>query len=260
MKIATYNVWNNDIDIRTEQLIQEIDLIDVDIIGLQEVPQCFFTQLIERSRYTYHVYCKYQGQNEGLAFLGKYPLSTPVFLNEKNEFDNSLALSVIIKINDIRFSVTNVHLPWDSVLAKERQIVAIDRFIREMKDHVDFSILLGDFNCTGSSSVHHFLLGDQTILGCEAKPYWNDLASVHAALNNYNVVPTLDFINNPRWGGKNTNYIPDTCDRILIKESYNWDFEFKLRKVNIFGKDVSSKTGFAPSDHYGLLAEVEFTK
>jgi len=190
--------------------------------------------------------------------LSKHKILSSYFLNESEEFNNSLALNVIIEINGIKYSITNVHLPWDSVLEKEKQIVAIDKYIHKQKEQVNFFILLGDFNCTLNSSVHRYLLGDQSLLGFESKPYWNDIASVHAFLNNYNITPTLDFINNPRWKGKNTNYIPDTCDRILIMESYNWDFEFMLKNVCVFGKDVSSETGFAPSDHYGLYSEVDF--
>lgn len=260
MKIATYNVWNENknIDIRAEQLIKEIDNVDADIIGLQEVSVDFWTKLISNIKYPHHVYFPYQGQNEGLAFLSKHSIGNQFFLNGSAEYDNSLALNIIFEVKGISFSVTNVHLPWDSALAKEKQIVAIDKYIHDQKDKAHFFILIGDFNCTLSSSVHHYLLGEQTLLGCEAKPYWNDLATAHAALNGYDIIPTLDFVTNPRWRGKNTNYVPDTCDRIYIMESFNWDYEFKLRNVNVFGKEVSPETGFAPSDHYGLLADVEF--
>jgi endonuclease/exonuclease/phosphatase family metal-dependent hydrolase len=260
MKIATYNVWNDNIDIRIDQLIKEIDNIDVDLIGLQEVPPNFWAELLGKTKYPYNIYFTYKDQSEGLAILSKCKFTNPIFLYESSEFDNSRAMNAVIELNGIKYSITNVHLPWDSVLAKEKQIVAIDKYIHKQGSTVDISILLGDFNCTGDSSVHHYLLGDQSLLGCEAKPYWNDLASVHASLNGYKIVPTLDFNNNPRWGGKNTNYIPDTCDRIYIMEPYNFELKFKLKNVSIFGKDISPKTGFAPSDHYGLLSEVEFTK
>jgi endonuclease/exonuclease/phosphatase family metal-dependent hydrolase len=260
MQIATYNVWNNNIEVRIEQLIQEINNVNVDIIGLQEIPKNYWTYINENVKYNNYLYCTYKNEEEGLAFLSKHKILGSFSLNESDEFSNSLALNVIIEINGIRFSVTNVHLPWDSVLEKEKQIVAIDKYIHRQKDQADFFILLGDFNCTSDSSVHHYLLGDQSLLGFEAKPYWNNLASVHAFLNNYNIIPTLDFINNPRWKGKNTNYIPDTCDRILIMESYNWDFEFELKDVSVFGKDISPKTGLAASDHYGLYSEVDFKK
>lgn len=41
-------------------------------------------------------------------------------------------------------------------------------------------------------------------------------------------------------------------------ESFNWDYEFQLRNATIFGKKISDETGYAPSDHYGVLADVEF--
>lgn len=258
MKIATYNVWYENINIRKEQLINELNGIDADIVGLQEVPPNFYEEIINKVRYPYHAYVSYDTEM-GLAFLSKHTLDEQLSLFENKEYGNSIAHNAIFEENGVVFSVTNVHLPWDSALAKEKQIVAIDRYIHSQRDKAHFFVLLGDFNCTLSSSVHHYLLGDQTLLGCEAKPYWNDLASIHAALNNYSIIPTLDFVSNPRWRGKNTNYVPDTCDRIYVMESFNWDYEFKLCDVNVFGKIVSSKTGYAPSDHYGVLAEVEFT-
>ena len=107
------------------------------------------------------------------------------------------------------------------------------------KDNAYFFVLLSDFNCTLNSSVHRYLLGDQTLLSCEAKLYWNDLASSHAALNNYAVLPTLDFVNNPRWHGENTVYIPDVCNRIYVMEIFNWDYTFSLHNIKIFGTEVS---------------------
>ncbi len=260
MKFATYNVWYPNIELRTEQLINEINRTDADIIGLQEVTPLFYQSLISSASYPYHTYLSYgDDDGYGLALLCRYPFLEQFSLFTSNEYDNSIAQNIVFEKDGMRFSVTNVHLPWDSALAKEKQIVAVDKYIHGQKDTANFFILLGDFNCTLASSVHHYLLGDQSLLGCEAKPYWNDLATVHSTLNGYSIVPTLDFVSNPRWQGKNTNYIPDTCDRIYIMESFNWDYEFKLCDVKVFGQEVSPVTGYAPSDHYGLLAEVQFT-
>lgn len=258
MKIATYNVWYPNIEIRAKQLINEINSLNADIICLQEVPLGFYEKLISETEYSYYTYENVH-KDEGLVVLSKHPLSNHFSFIKNDDYANSIAHNVLIEINDIRFSITNVHLPWDSILEKEKQIVAIDRFIHSQNDDAHFFILLGDFNTTLNSSVHHYLLGDRTLLGYESKPYWNDLAGVHAKLNNYENIPTLDFVNNPRWQGKNTNYIPDTCDRIYIMESFNWDYSFKLLNVDVFGKEVSSETGYAPSDHYGVLVEVIFS-
>jgi hypothetical protein len=38
-----------------------------------------------------------------------------------------------------------------------------------------------------------------------------------------------------------------------------WDYDWNLKNVTVFGKEVITKTGLAPSDHYGVLAEVDFT-
>jgi len=263
MKIAKYNVWYPKIEVRAEQLIETINSIDADIIGLQEVPPAFYEKLTTIAKYPYRAYAPYKDkyvddEGLGLAILSKYPINGHFSLAESADHDNSIAHNAIIEAKGIRISVTNVHLPWDSALAKEKQIVAIDKYIHVQKDDAHFFVLLGDFNTTMEASVHRYLLGDQTLLGCESNPYWNDLACAHAALNGYEAAPTLDFVNNPRWGGKNTNYVPDVCDRIYIMESFNWDNEFKLRDVAVFGKEVSPATGYAPSDHYGVLGEVDF--
>ncbi len=258
MKIATYNVWYENIHTREEQLLDEIGKLDADVVGLQEVPPAFYEKLTSNTKYSHCTYVLHDEEGSGLAILSKYPFVSEFSLFESAEHCNSIAQNVIFEAEEMKFSLTNVHLPWDSVLEKEKQIVAISQFVHRQKDDAHFFIMMGDFNCTMSSSVHHFLLGDRTLNGCESKPYWNDLASVHAALHNYNVAPTLDFVANPRWRGKNTNYIPETCDRIYILESFNWDYEFRLSNVEIFGKEVSVKTGLAPSDHYGVLASVDF--
>ena len=258
MKIAAYNVWYPNISVRAEQLINEINNLDADIIGLQEVPPIFYERLVNDTKYSHRTYIQVNEEN-GLALLSKYSFSKHFSFVDNNDFANSIAHNVVLEADGVRFSVTNVHLPWDSIIEKEKQIVAIDRFIHFQKNEVHFFILLGDFNTTLNSSVHHYLLGDQSLLGYEAKPYWNDLASAHAELNGYDNIPTLDFVNNPRWRGENTNYVPDTCDRIYIMESFNWNYAFKPCNIDVFGKEISLETGYAPSDHYGLLAEVTFT-
>ena len=263
MRFATYNVWYPEINIRAEQLLAEIEKADADVIGLQEVPPAFYEKIVRICKYKYCKYVLYVDEPEeekmGLAILCKHPIIEHFSLFDSAENENSIAQNSIFDAEGIRFSVTNAHLPWDSVLAKEKQMIAVDRFIHAQKDNAHFFVLLGDFNCTLNSSVHRYLLGDQTLLGNESKPYWNDLAGSHAALHNYTRAPTLDFVNNPRWRGENTVYIPDTCDRIYAMEPFDWDCSFGLQDVKIFGTEVSPKTGYAPSDHYGVLAEVKFS-
>lgn len=258
MKIATYNVWNEDKGIgnRFDQIIREIDSVNADIIGLQEVTPTFYNNYLTKiSKYKHCIYGKYLDEEEGLAILSKYPIYEHFFLHESEEYSNSKAIVAYFELDGLHFSFTNVHLPWESIKEQETQIIAIDRYLHEQSAKVSFSILLGDFNNDINSSVDRFLTGEQTLNGYESNPYWNELSSVYAKLNNLPLLPTLDVINNPRWKGKNTIYIPSVMDRIYTME--NW-FNTTLLSAKIFGTDVSAENNLSASDHYGLVAEVNF--
>ena len=264
MKIATYNIWNHEIGKRENQLIDEINKLDADIIGLQEVPPSFFARMIVNTEYNYHAYAasdKYKGTGDFVAIVSKHPIEEHYTFVKNDSGDDINAQSVIFAIGDVRFSFTNLHLPWDSVLEKEKQIAAIQKFICTQRDKAHFFLLAGDFNCGVNSSVHQYLIGDRSLHDSEANPYWNDLSGVHASLNNYPITPTLDFSTNPRWDGKNSTHVPAIVDRIYVMECMGgkfWDYDWDLKNVTVFGKEVSTETGFAPSDHYGVLAEVNF--
>lgn len=175
------------------------------------------------------------------------------WLHELPEHGRCAALNAVIDHEGKRVSVTNLHLPWDSALEKERQIVAIDRFAHAQE--ADIRLLTGDFNGSENSSVHRFLTGEQSLLGCEARPYWFELSSTFAAIHGQSLPPTLDFRHNPRWGGRNTTEIPFAADRIYVMLREATD---DLRQVWRFGMDVSPESRLAPSDHYGVAAEIIF--
>ena len=258
MKIATYNIWNDEktLELRTEQLLHEIRQTDADIIGLQEVPVDFYRKyLVKEPGYPYHVFAQYPGEEEGLAVLSRFPVQDADALFEKETYANSLALHLWMEIEGMKFSFTNVHLPWDSVKTREKQIIAIDRYIHEQE--ADFYILLGDFNSDTGSGVDRYLSGNQTLQGYEANPCWNDLARSYSARIGAPVPATLDIVNNPRWHGTKSIYSPEVMDRIYIMD--HW-YETSLEKVKIFGTEVSKETEYAASDHYGVLAEVIFKK
>ena len=57
--------------------------------------------------------------------------------------------------------------------------------------------------------------------------------------------------------GKKSIYVPEVMDRIYIRNHWS---ETELELVQVFGAEVSKKTGYAASDHYGVMAEVNFRK
>lgn len=260
MKIATYNVWNENKGIgnRFEQILEEIRNVNADLIALQEItPQFYQDFLSNMSEYPYSEFGKYTNENEGLAILSKYSFANCMFLHTDKNYKNSCALNVLININNIRVSVTNVHLPWDSIKVKEEQIVAIDKFSHEQSALADYFIVLGDFNCGVNSSVHRFMIGEQTIYGNEAKPYWYEVSSVYAAVNGQELLPTLDCINNPRWKGKESTYAPENFDRIYVMDIRNG---YRFDRVELFGTEINPVNNLCASDHYGVMADIEFLK
>lgn len=264
LRVATYNVWNNirkdglEQEERAVQILKEINAIHADVIGLQEVREHFFqTYLCTDLDFPYHSFFKYNGEDEGLAIFSRHPIEESFFLHTSLEYAESNALNVIVKAGNLKISVTNLHLPWDSVRKQEKQITAIDWYIHSQNEKADFFVLLGDFNGNINSSVNRFLLGDQTIDGKESNPYWDDLQSGYCIRKGISLTATLDFINNPRWQGKDTISVPMVADRIYVMESRD---DITMNELIIFGTDISEDTNMCASDHYGIMAELQFEK
>lgn len=87
--------------------------------------------------------------------------------------------------------------------------------------------------------------------------YRSDLASAYVERSNEPVKATLDVIHNPRWAGTKSIYTPEVMDRIYLMD--HW-YETKPESVRLFGTEVSPETHLAPSDHFGVVAEVMFKK
>ena len=251
MKLATYNIWNDKRggEARRRQIVQEIQATEADLIGLQEVAPSVFREYLG-TLYPHALFRAYPGEEEGLAILSRYPILEATWLHER---EDCAALNAVVDAEGRRLSVTNLHLPWDSALQKERQIVAINRFARGQD--ADICVLLGDFNGGLNSSVHRFLLGEQSLLEEEANPYWYELGETWAAVCGKPLPPTLDFLRNPRWGGKNNTEIPVAADRLYVRLHEGMD---DLRAVSLFDTAVSPVSGYAASDHYGVAAEIIF--
>lgn len=252
MRIATLNLWNSDMPRRYPQLLEALHEADADVIALQECTEDFFSAaLADTSDWPFRVFEAYEDEDEGLALLSRYPIRESRFLHRCPEYANAAALHTIIDAQSLTLSVTNVHLPWDSVISRERQAAAIQRFINGQD--ADYSLLLGDFNDGPDAGVGRFFSGMQPLEGVEAAPCWNDLAHTWSCHTGEPVPPTLDTVRNPRWTGCKSPYAPRVMDRIYLRDSWN---EVSLEGVQLFGQKVSAQTGLAPSDHWGVWAEL----
>lgn len=252
MRIATFNIWNSNCGLpaRTEQLIDSISDINADVICLQEVrDREYHHQIVTKSEYPYSFFHQHEDELEGLSIISKHPLNSVQYVS------NSLV--AVLSVGNVTISLANVHLSWDSAIKREIEIINIVDTMSFLE--TDYSIIAGDFNSSENSSVHRYLLGQQSLLKREANPYWYDISEAFAARQNTSPKATLDFIQNPWFAGKNTIEINQRFDRILLKNTYPKSFPILL-SCNLFGTDISPLTGYAPSDHYGVCADLDFAK
>lgn len=123
MKIATYNIWNSDegMPYRSKYIVNEIQNVKADIICLQEVHNRKLAENIAISvGYQYWYFANYSNDEEGLCILSHIPFEEcDSWLNDSN------AIYCSFLHEGKKVSVINVHLPWDSVAERERQIVSI---------------------------------------------------------------------------------------------------------------------------------------
>lgn len=248
MRIASYNLWNSDVGmpIRAQQLVTEIQTVQADILCLQEVTDRAHYEFISRALdFPYTCFRNHKNEREGLAILSRYPITRPKY--------TSHAAIVSITLEDKKIALSNIHLDWNSALNREKDIIEIVKNVAALK--ADYSFIAGDFNCSPHSSVHQFLLGQQSLFHREAKPYWIDLAESFGCTKGIPPEVTVDFMSNPRWQKENSLEVSQRFDRILMMNPYPRDFP-RLLLFDTFGKSVDSQTGLAPSDHWGVFADL----
>lgn len=258
MKIATYNIWNSDIGMseRENQIIAEINALVSDVIALQEVRnKAFHEKILERTNYKNYFFAPHGArvvtaepwrENEGLAVYSKHPI----------KYTKHIEYGLIVVVEHMENSLlfVNVHLPWESVIAKEKCIVSIMKEISAISS--DYRFILGDFNCSETSSVHQYLKGDRSLHNTEANPYWTDLALVAEEYLGIKKEVTLDLRNNPRWKGKSLTDISTRVDCIFIHDCFPKPYP-TLNNFIYFGKEVNEKTGYSASDHYGVFVDIQ---
>jgi len=250
MKIASFNIWNSEkiMPKRQQQIIDEIEEVNAHIICLQDVKEEIYSELISKiTQYQYSYYHDHNNENAGMVVFSKLPITTKKYIE--------CAAIITCEYDGNTILIANVHLPWDSILKKEKNIVDINEEI--IKLDADYGFLVGDFNSSDSSSVHHYLTGQRSLHNTEANPIWEDLGEVYSQKTNTKLEYTLDLINNPRWKRISLPCSSERFDRIYIKGAFK-NAPPVLDNYYLFGKKVDEESGYCASTHYGVVAEVMF--
>lgn len=255
MKLGSYNIWNHDTnyDTRMDLLINLIKEEKFDILVLQEVrDEDIVNKIVQKCNYKFSYWKKYFDCQEGMAIFSNHEiLKTWTNWDENEDVHNSGLMFAQIKYNDACIGIMNVHLDYKYASNREIEILKATEYLKNIDS--DYKFLLGDFNSPPNSSIYRYLTGNQSLNNCNTT--WNDLGAVYCYRHNIKPTPTLDFVNNPRWMGKESLYIPETFDFILIEEAYPKDNP-KLINYRVIGKDHID--GITPSDHYGVAVDVKF--
>lgn len=251
MKLATYNIWNSETggSLRRQYIANEINKIQADAICLQEVSGRDQAEwLADRCGFPHVDFQAYENGSEGLCIMSRQP-----FIEKESLYAKANALLITMEINSHKWCIVNLHLPWDSALRREEQIVYI--VTETKKQQADYYLLAGDFNASTQSSVQAFLRGDWSLHRTEACPNWFDLAEAFAECTGSDPQPTLHFRRNPRWQGKNTLETNQRFDRILLCNPYPRDYPL-LTDFQLFGETVYPDLQLCASDHYGVAANL----
>jgi len=250
MKIATYNIWNSQqgMPARKDHIIREIRKVDADVLCLQEVSdRTLAEEIAAAAGYPYVFFDHYPNEDEGLCIVSRLK-----FEECGSWMEHSNSVYVCIKQNSKQIGVINLHLPWDRVKKREKQIVQITAFADRIK--ADWVCLAGDFNGSENADVHRFLTGECQLEQMECDPRWYDLAFSYAQCKRMKAECTLNFRKNPRFQG-NTIEENLRADRILLRNPYLNNFP-TLVSCYIFGETVYEETKLCASDHYGVVAEI----
>jgi endonuclease/exonuclease/phosphatase family metal-dependent hydrolase len=252
VKIATYNIWNNDFLFRerTTAICEAINEVQADIICLQEVRNDKLIDIVktiaEYANYPFFTFQEYPDcADEGLAILSKFELyEVSSIWQTSTDIANYCAIRALINYNEMYIGITNLHLNWRSEEIRLRQLNEVNSWVNSKSDYTCHEIICGDFNDVPNSNVYEFLINSG----------WKNALKL-SKHKNIDDICTFDLVNNP--------YLKDDVrpkeklqfDWILVKE-YNDDMKINIKRCNIFGnKYLNSKP--IPSDHYGVYIEIK---
>ncbi|WP_214712188.1 endonuclease/exonuclease/phosphatase family protein [Exiguobacterium sp. s55] len=252
MRIATFNLCNNPTlwSKRIESICATVKMIDADVLALQEVKThvegeqgiSVAEQIAHETGYPFCVFLAYpDSPDEGLAILSNIPLDThDAIWHHDVEEANYCAMRVTFQAAGHTFGLTNVHLNWRSPDIRETQVRAVREWIGEGER---YELLCGDFNDNPQSEIYRDLTAHR----------WIDVATCHRGGDE----PTLDYRHNPYLKQDALLKRPSRYDWMLLRhDEGNVPL---ISSVDVFGKTSDSITDMLPSDHYGVLLDLDIS-
>ncbi len=280
LRVVTLNFWGTEppLDRRLDLAIRQLRDLAPDVICLQEVRPLDGT-LGTTTAHTiaaalglvahYAVACEWDDHpklapgQEGLAILARDILSTRTqALPEPRPADSRLLLSaqVATDAEPVWVHTTHLHYRLDDGVAREKQVLAIDSAIRDLRtDTSPPQILCGDMNATPDSDEMRFLRGLTTLAG--RRTHFQDAwLRLHREPS-----PGDGPAHGITWSSENRFTRPlrslDIDRRIdyVYVTSRKKDGRGTIHdsRVVLTDRDGDGEDAICASDHYGVLADVQ---
>ena len=242
MKILTLNTWGTygPYEKRWGCLMDELKRLLPDILFLQEVTT---PELLNKIAQSIRLPFTCSSREAGLSLMSRFPLESTRVLKfnatSPTEHDDRRALVTNVTNGIKKIPLANTHLSWkpEDESIRLRQV---QELLKSLMDHHDRGILAGDFNDAAGSSV---------IQEVENAGFVN----VSQLKSPQGSMITWDN-QNPFIQTHSVKFPDRQIDFLFLHENL---FERTTVKTCKIVCDRPNSEGLFPSDHYGLLAEIE---
>ncbi len=262
IKVLTINIWNRSgpWDRRSALLRAGIEALAPDVIGMQEVMSDGTRSLADEATAGLGygaVYGEAKALHGGISFgnavLSRWPLAKTEVVSlpsaDTDEQRSILFADVTTPAGILPFATTHLAWKFHHGYVREAQVVAIAEAIRR-REKIDKGrlplVVTGDFNAAPDAAEVRFLTGLQSLAGRSL--YLADCFGLSGDGPGY----TFDARLNPH--AAPTREPPRRIDYVFVRGPDKWE-----RGLPVSARVVLDRIdgGVAPSDHYGVLAEID---
>jgi endonuclease/exonuclease/phosphatase family metal-dependent hydrolase len=274
MRIVTFNLWGDraPLDARLDSAAEGLAALAPDIVLLQEVRrgeglECTGCSLAKRLGAAWR--CEFglattgpagtwgpgsPAGEEGVAVLSPHPISDArvAELPEARPVDRRVLLSARVNVGGVEVAVHTTHLHWrlGDGMARERQVVAADELARAFATGV-VHVVGGDFNSAPENDEIRFMTGACTL--ADRRTAWQDAWA--RGLRGTAEQGWTWAVRNP-----NTEWIRHLALDRRIDYLFVSPEERSGRGRVLDARvvlDAPGANGVWPSDHFGVLADVQ---
>lgn len=261
LRVLSLNIWNfNQWSDRREEVVRWLEELQPDLVGLQEVVrkddgQCQAHWLGERTAFEHTAFAggmQLGNVRIGNAVLSRFPIvgseTRPLpSLDAPDEVRVALRADIDTPRGLLSFFTTHLNWQFHHGFVREAQVLEVANFVDDRPSSPLPPILVGDFNAPPDSNEVRFLKGLATLQG--KSTYFQDAYEVSLA-----EPPGFTWSNANPYAAASRE--PDRrIDYVFV----GW------RAMDGTGRVLSSSvvcdkplTGNWASDHFGVLAEVQF--